>query len=194
MLEFPLFFVGLIILQFTWMHSWQKTFLDDSRDRLFDLRDSVRNYMLENNIGLDNNIYLNLRLLINSQIRFLEEISFLNLLNLYRHQLSTKEEFYKLEKSINDMFNSDNPKLMDYADNIRKQSTLIVISHLLKTSIILLSSTFLVTIYIVLRHSIKRMSFDIKVSRRYNSASKKVYKRFFKEEKYLEGLSFHYMN
>ena len=81
-----MFQIGVYFLLFAatvwiWTSLWRQTMLDKYRDRMFDVRDSLRDYFLEHSLSLSEPAYLNIRSSINRSIHFLGSITFLKLLH-----------------------------------------------------------------------------------------------------------------
>jgi len=75
--------VCILGLCFIWA-LWQKVCLDSCRDRLFDLREDVRDHFV-NSVGLGHPLYKEIRDAINAIIRFTEEFDILTIFFIFKN-------------------------------------------------------------------------------------------------------------
>ncbi|UGA37811.1 hypothetical protein JOS77_28325 [Chromobacterium haemolyticum] len=129
MVELSLFGLGLLGLMAAWKFMLMPALRDNARDRLFDLREEVREEFLSKH-SLNHPAYIELRTLINGHLRFVEEVSFLGF--MLRLRLNAK--LGPRPKSIENKHPRYNNELSEYMDLIRAKSYIIVLNYMIKTS------------------------------------------------------------
>ena len=75
MINTVLFGIDLILIYIAWSFFLKRSILDHFRDKLFDIRDDIRLYYIENKIPLTDKTYIKIRNLLNSHLRFTEQLS-----------------------------------------------------------------------------------------------------------------------
>lgn len=178
-METILFVVGLNILMFIWIGMWQRTFLDDSRDKLFDLRQEVRTFFLRNNLPLDNSVYVNLRNLLNSEIRYLEDLTFYSLFGASWLYSKNPELTDYIERSIDQLFATENKELEKYAKKVRERAIHVLILHMVRTSVFLMVSVLVTMLYMVATSTAKRLSRKTSIRSLPSRLSNKIRKYFY---------------
>ena len=151
------FLLSVIFLYYAWFYMWRRVHLEEAIDKLFDLRDEVRDRFSEEK-ELDSSAYSALRGLLNGHIKFIDEITlfFLFYFN-YRSKQNTKV-FEGLRYQIEQELETENDELRKYIADVRKRAETIINDYLNKTSIILILSTFFVSVINVFSKS--RGSFE----------------------------------
>ncbi|WP_272700907.1 hypothetical protein [Desulfovibrio sp. Fe33] len=122
------------VLAVAWEKMWRKSLLDDSRDRLFDLRDESRQWFLENGYTLDNNVYQSLRSLLNAHIRHCEDLTLTRYVvttQMYAESPKLKEN---LDSYLQASFWTEDEKINDYVAQSREKASMIVMDHMMKGS------------------------------------------------------------
>jgi len=163
MTEVIVFAVAILWLMLIWIKMWQNTFLDNSRDKLFDLRQEVRQYFVSKGIPLDNPVYVNLRMLINKQIRYLEDLTIFDVVSFAN--IHNKRLINYLERRVNKLFDSDDQELNDFTKKIRQESVNVLLTHMFQTSLLLISLTLMVATIIFIGNIFKSLSISLKAFR-----------------------------
>lgn len=70
--------ISFLFIAFVWYFCLRPSFLDDCRDRLFDLRDETRKYFIDHNLPLDSEDYRHLRDALNLHLRFTKRANLLS--------------------------------------------------------------------------------------------------------------------
>lgn len=123
--------IGLFILALAW-RSWKITALDETRDRLFDIRDNLRTWFIANGYGLDHPICHGLRNLMNAHLRFTEEARFIGILYLMQHM--NADLIAAVMAELNARFETDDPRLSELVKVTRRDAARTVQLYMVKTS------------------------------------------------------------
>lgn len=134
MLELSLFGVGALCLVLSWHFVLRPSLLDDTRDRLFDLRESVRDFFASRD-QLSHPAYVDLRNLINAHLRYTEEITFVGFLFKMHCYAKYKEEFAKEYQSFFACAGG-NQEIIKFIGKVRVESSNIMLAYMIKTSLI----------------------------------------------------------
>lgn len=135
------------------MTIWEKvlkpSILDHYRDKLFDLREEVREYYLAQGIPLSHDTYVQLRNLINSHLRFTEEMSLIKVA-FFAYRIEKNKGLKKyLQRSIENNFTTNNRELSLFIKSTRKKAVDILLEYMVFSSpivIILLSFAIIISI------------------------------------------------
>jgi len=123
--------VGILLLLLAW-RAWKKTVLDDTRDRLFDLRDGAREWFLVKGYGLNHPMYRQLRDLLNAQLRFTEHIRFIGLVFFsWRVPAKTVEVWHR---QFDGKFGTADRELQLYIQQTRRLAIRSMQRYMIKTS------------------------------------------------------------
>lgn len=143
--------VGILALLFVWKYVWQRTLLDTTRDKLFDLRDGAREWFIDNGYSLDNSVYLALREVLNCHLRNTEGVSMISFFSY----LVTKNRYGDYDKvlgeRISNCFATDDEKISQYITKIRWQAGTILLVHMIKKSIFLSICALALTLLLLIR-------------------------------------------
>lgn len=155
---------GIIVLMLGWHFIIRKTTLDTQRDKLFDLRESVRKHYLETGIGLEDKTYKELRRLINSQIRFLEDASFSKMIVWRVEYQDNKELKESIDHYLDERFRTDNEALTEYIKKIRSLAYHHTMEYMLYSSLGMTTvcyAIFPIALLVLLAHASVRLSGNI---------------------------------
>ena len=121
---------GLSMLGFllAWNFLWRPTLLDDTRDRLFDLRDAARTWFVKNGYGLAHPAYFELRNMLNTSIRHTEKLS---LAKFVAFRLTRKDS----ETSAGVL--SDVPQIAEYVNSVLHRRSDILFSYMFRKNLFL---------------------------------------------------------
>jgi hypothetical protein len=141
--------LNILIIMGVWHFIVKKTLLDNTRDKLFDLRDELRRVHLEHGWAIDTATYGNLRAMINAYLRYTENYSVWQV-TAVRVELQ-KQEHAKLRKhlvsSINANFKASNQKQAAYVADVRRRAGKALVDFSVYNSGLLLLIAILITPY-----------------------------------------------
>lgn len=126
--------LGITLLAFIlcWKLVWQKTLLDCTRDNLFDLRNELRTWFINNGYGLEHTAYHELRNILNSHLRNTENatlISYISFIYVYTKHPEYRQE---IDSNADNIFNTEDKKINFFIKSIRDKAF-----HVLMTQMIL---------------------------------------------------------
>jgi hypothetical protein len=138
-MESMLFGFGLLFAVAGWRYVWRRTALDEARDRLFDLRESVRDEFIRRELPLDHPLYIALRGLLNGHLRHTESASFSILIAFHVAVNNQPEVRAALKEHIEKRFGCTDPGLAEFAKQTREQAALIMMGYVIETSVLALA-------------------------------------------------------
>jgi hypothetical protein len=138
-METMLLGIGIILMLAGWRFVWRPTTLDEARDRLFDLRESVRSEFVRRGISLDHPLYVALRDLLNGHLRHTESASFSTLIAFHVSVISQPEVREALQEHIEKRFGCSDPDLAKFAKQTREQASLVMVGYVIETSVLALA-------------------------------------------------------
>ena len=132
--------IGILALMAVWKLMWMKSILDDTRDHLFDLRDTeLHNYFVENGLSFEHPMYVRLRKLLNGHLRNTESTTIWELMfavgELTRNPTV---DLYKT-KNLEKHFYTEDVNLKKFIEKIRFQSAMVMFRYMLYSSLITVS-------------------------------------------------------
>ena len=119
---------GILGFLLAWNFLWRPTLLDDTRDRLFDLRDAARAWFVKNGYGLAHPAYLELRGMLNASIRYTEKLSLAKFMAFRLTQKNSKTSADAL---------SDVPQIAEYANSVLRRRSDILFSYMFQKNLFL---------------------------------------------------------
>lgn len=134
--------LGGILIMLTWRFLLKKSVLDDHRDKLFDLRDSLRSSFVSKGWGLDSPIYGRLRDLINSYFRFTEHYSFTEFTVLEYEVKRSEELQVALKERVDRKFATSIPEQQEFVKQFRREALSVMMSYMIVSSGPLVIATF----------------------------------------------------
>lgn len=135
MIQVTMLGVGLLLLMASWKFMLRPSMLDATRDRLFDLRESVRVHFIESGHGLNAPAYHALRGLLNSHLRYTEEITFFGVLHQMAWIQGHQDTHRHLRAEVDRQFAVSDPGLAAYIREVRVKSAVIVLDYAVKSSL-----------------------------------------------------------
>lgn len=125
-MTFVLLGVNILLVLAAWRFMVKRTVLDHTRDKLFDLRDEVREVFLSKGWDLNSPEYKKLRGLLNGHLRFTEEYSIWKV--AYLNLIVEKNENVRAEMNarFEKVFASNIPEQLDYIHSVRQRSLMAV--------------------------------------------------------------------
>lgn len=137
-MELTLFGLGVLAMLIGWRLAWRPTALDCARDRLFDLRETVRDEFLRRGWGLEHPMYKTLRDLINGHLRYTERVHFFGLVAFHVSLARQPELRAALKESVTRRLSCDDAGVASYCDEVRQKAALIMMAYVIETSAIAL--------------------------------------------------------
>lgn len=134
---------GLLLLMASWS-AFKRSLLDHTRDELFDLRDGLREHFLAKGIVLDHPVYLELRRLLNIYIRFAQEVRFVGM--VYFVGRARREQIERIKAEMDERFQTDDPELARYVEDIRVQAAAVIRTHMVMSSTLAWAGGFVVLV------------------------------------------------
>lgn len=157
-----LFFgINLILIYIAWTYVLKRSILDNTRDKLFDLRDEIRTYYIDNQISLTDTTYKSLRDSINSHLRFTEKKSLVKLVKFIYEVQKSPQLHDHINNEINKHFSTNNAELDRFIKKSREKSSIILFQYMVFSSPSMMILFLFFTIFII----IKSISIDIFNSR-----------------------------
>jgi hypothetical protein len=138
--------INILLLIVIWEKVLKPSILDNYRDKLFDLREEVREYYLANGIPLSHNTYIQLRNLINSHLRFTEQMSFIKVAFFASRIEKNRDLKNYIQRSIESNFATNNKDLFLFIKTTRKKAVDILQKYMIFSSPTLIISLILVHI------------------------------------------------
>lgn len=138
--------INIVLVMFVWKRILKPTILDYFRDELFDVREDVREFFIQNKIPLDHYIYKNLRDLINDHLRFTEQMTLGEVIS-FSNKIEKRRGLKKyIKKRLDKLFKSQDKNLNEYVKKIRSRSSEILLMYMVFSSPFLCFSFFIVGI------------------------------------------------
>ena len=128
------FGVNLLLIYVAWNFFLKRSILDHFRDKLFDLRDDIRSFYIQNNIPLSDKTYKSLRDSLNSHLRFTEQKSLLKVAVFLAETDKYPELCKWLDYRLEESFSTDNEKLKEYILESRQKAAEILIGYMIFSS------------------------------------------------------------
>lgn len=135
MLELGLTILGVWLTWVAWSRMLRPSILDDTRDRLFDLREGVRRYFLAQGHGLDHAVYVELRNLINSHLRYTEELTFFHFVHANVWSVKHQQSAAALRARVDRRFKCSDPLLQAYVSEIRARAGAEMVEYAFRSSL-----------------------------------------------------------
>lgn len=162
MIQFILFVLGIIVFFFVIWPAWKRMVSDYMRDYLFDLRDELRKFCVDNNISLKNSTYQNSRELLNKQIRYIEDHTFISYFlfrKSYKNFLNDPSNVKYINDKFDKLFETKNKKFAKMLNRTRENASNVLITHMIFTSPFLITVGFVSVAIAGLIVLIKKLNF-----------------------------------
>ena len=125
--------LSIILLQYVW-RQWKKAMRDDARDRLFELRERVRDYFVQSGRPLDGRVYRQLWDYLNHHLTRLEDYSFLKTVLLSRYAPRHPEFLAYVDEMMARLFSTNDPELEKFIRQTTDRTARIVSKCIMDTS------------------------------------------------------------
>lgn len=139
-------FVAFIALLVSW-RCWKKTARAMVRDRLFDLRDELRNHYVENGLDMNDGAYAKTRDRLNNLLRYTKEMRMIGY--IYFSANVNKEMVDATAAEFDSVIQECDNKTAELIGRIRRQSCETILLYMAATSLGFISATILMLVYML---------------------------------------------
>lgn len=139
-------FVAFVALLVSW-RCWKKTARAMVRDRLFDLRDELRNHYVENGLDMNDGAYAKTRERLNNLLRYTKEMRMIGY--IYFSANVDKEMVDATAAEFDSVVQKCDSKTAELIGRIRRQSCETILLYMAATSLGFISATVLMFIYML---------------------------------------------
>lgn len=156
------FGINIILSVLVWKFILKPSLLDHYRDKLFSLREEVRDFFISKGIGLDDKIYINLRNIINTHLRFTENMSFTSVA-YFSTKIEKDHEIKRyIKNEIERKFKTNDKEMEIFVSNIRNKSINILSTYMIFSSPLLISLLLFVSAVVMPIFLINKIALNIK--------------------------------
>lgn len=136
--------LAFVVLVLAW-RCWKKTARAFVRDRLFDLRDELRNHYVENGLDMNDGAYAKIRELINCQLRYAKDMRMIGYLYFSAH---VSDEMVRTAASaFDETIRKCDAKTAELVARIRRQACEAILLYMAATSLGFISAAIVMFIY-----------------------------------------------
>lgn len=129
--------VGIILSMAAWKYAAKRTYLDEARDSLFDLRDcDLKTFFASSKMGLNDPLYVRMRMLINNLLRYTEKASLMGFFITMVALAKDEKRLIEIGKQHDREFDSDNPEVAEFCQYIRTEANLVMMRYMIRTSVV----------------------------------------------------------
>lgn len=144
--------ISIVAIAILWRFGARKTYLDEARDRLFDLRDAyLKPYFEKTELGLRDPLYVKLRGLLNSHLRYTEKFSFVSYVSLLVALRKKRKDLDRIQRSFEREFYSEDATTRQLSDTVRRKAAEALMIYMVKASLLARFTVFVVVGVLVLR-------------------------------------------
>lgn len=136
MIETILLGVGLLLILMGWRFALHPAMLVNTRDKLFDLRDSIRAEFLSNGRGLEDPAYLGLRALLNGYLRYTEDVTFFRVVGVIVLQNEHREAYAGVHAETERRLRTESDEINQFVLKVRRKALIYVFDYAVKTSLV----------------------------------------------------------
>ncbi len=194
MINTVFFVINVIFTIIIWRYLLRKSILDHYRDKLFDLRDDVRNYYIANHIPLSDETYKNIRDLINSHLRFTEKMSLVEVIFFSKAIDDDNELKNYIKNNIDNKFKTSDKNLNSFIKETRDKSSLILFDYMVFSSPLLILMFFMIPIVffpiILVKWFLSNTKKELSLIRESMRETFKIFVKFIATKDDLEELSY----
>ncbi|MEW6219736.1 MAG: hypothetical protein AB1634_09430 [Thermodesulfobacteriota bacterium] len=131
MIEAIFFGLNILLVLLLWKKMLRPSILDHFRDKLFDLREEVRDFYVQRGIPLDSKSYVELRRLINGHLRYSESMTMAGTLG-FAALVNTRPVVVKqLQDEIEQRYSVDDADVAEFIRRTRGKATDILFGYML---------------------------------------------------------------
>lgn len=128
-MELIFFGLNLLLILVVWHLMLRPTILDLSRDRLFNLRDALRERFIKEGWDLNAEVYKKLRDLANGYLRYTEEVSLTRISYINATVGRNKELQEFVHERMSKAFASNNPEQQKFTAEFRKSALMVAMDY-----------------------------------------------------------------
>lgn len=141
--------IHILIIMALWHFMVKKTLLDNTRDRLFDLRNEIRLVHLERDWNIGSDVYGNLRGMINAYLRYTESYSVWTVVAVHAELSHSQNTGLRdhLAARIDSNFKTDSTELQEYIASVRDRAGNALMEYSVYSSGLLLLAAVTMTPY-----------------------------------------------
>lgn len=136
--------VAFLVLVFAWRY-WKKTARGAVRDRIFDLRDELRNHYVENHLDMEDGAYAKTRDRLNNLLRYTKDMRMIGYLYFSCHVDGEMVDAAAVE--FDALIQKCDSKTAALITEIRRQSCEAILLYMAATSLGFISATILMVVY-----------------------------------------------
>lgn len=149
-----LFGLGIVGIIATWHFIWLPTHLDATRDRLFDLREKIRDEFSEK-WDLSDPVYAALRDLLNSHLRYTEKSDIFVAIMVLSWLSKNPEQHRLFSVSINKRFETTDSVKEALVREARQDASIIMLSYMVGSSVTALLLSLIGLLFLLMRESVR---------------------------------------
>lgn len=136
MIETLLVCVNVLFIVAIWHFGWRRSALDDCRDRLHMLRESVRDHFIDTELGLEHPAYRVLRDMLNGYLFFSYRANLIEIFWFSTFMRRNPQVACNISKSVHAKYQNFDPHVRKFVTSIRTQAANAMVEYMLKTSAI----------------------------------------------------------
>lgn len=155
--------VAFIVLVFAW-RCWKKTARAMVRDRIFDLRDELRNHYVDNGLDMNDGAYARTRDLLNCQLRFAKDMRMIGY--IYFSAKIDKRMVDAAAAEYDSVVQKCDEQTANLIKKIRHQSCETILMYMAATSLGFISASLIMFIHFLIYFLPARISDALKRSMR----------------------------
>lgn len=126
--------IGMLLVHVMWKYMLKRTLIDTHRDRLFDLRDNLRDTFNENNWDLNSEIYKRMRDLLNGYLRYTHRFSYSEFNYIESTIKQNKELQQAMKERFERNFQSNSEAQTEYIAQLRYDARQVMMSYMITSS------------------------------------------------------------
>ncbi|MRW89821.1 hypothetical protein GJ699_07485 [Duganella sp. FT80W] len=154
--------IGLLLILPVWRYIVKRSLLDTHRDKLFDLRDELRDKFHASGWDMGGPVYKQLRDLLNGYLRYTESFQFIEFIVIETGIQRNPELQAEMKARFEKVFAGMDEEQRHFAIGLRKEARRVMMSHMILSSFPLALITAVlfpfVALYMVLRASMESIS------------------------------------
>lgn len=145
---------GILICIAAWRWMYCPSLLDQTRDRLFDLREEVREYFLNAGYGLNHPHYKVLRDLLNGHLRHTDRFSLAAFVWMIAHFAHDRGFAARQQEELDRVFACGDPVLAEFSRQVRRRGVGLMMEYAVRRSFYLTILSLVVASYLQVRRAL----------------------------------------
>lgn len=150
-MELVMLGISVMLVIVVWHYMLMRTVVDATRDKLFDLRDEIRQTFKEREWDMNSDTYRSLRDLMNGYLRFTEEYSFWRFVYLELSVIADKRLVQAIDEHAKKRFMAVAPEQLDFVRLMRSMAVNVVLEYSVYSSGLLLAMSLVVAPYVLVK-------------------------------------------